>query len=106
VLGRTGAPGGAELVYLRQPAGKASPDAPKVRAQDGWQPGTDGEPSTPEQQLRRAVVTLRGEQFHASSNQFCSSCEFRRLCPLQPEGTFVLSALDDTEGEGAADDRR
>ncbi|MDQ4084477.1 MAG: PD-(D/E)XK nuclease family protein, partial [Actinomycetota bacterium] len=96
--GRQGIPGGAELVYLRQPAGKATPDTPRVRRQDGWQPGTGDEASTHEQQLATAVTTLRGERFHASSNEFCGSCEFRRLCPLQAEGLSVLSAVDDAEG--------
>jgi RecB family exonuclease len=92
-------PGGAELVYLRQPAGKASPDVPKVRRQDAWEPDPDGGPTTPEQQVQHAVQALRGERFHARPNQFCTSCEFRTLCPAQADGLFVLSAAEGVAGE-------
>jgi len=91
----TARPGGAELVYLRQPAGKNDPDSPKVRGQDRWEPGSDDQPSTPERQISHAVEGLRGERFHATANQFCGSCEFRRLCPLQADGLTVLSPVDE-----------
>jgi RecB family exonuclease len=92
-------PGGAELVYLRQPAGKASPDVPKVRRQDAWEPDPDGAPTTPEQQVQAAVQALRGERFHARPNEFCTSCEFRTLCPAQADGLFVLSAAEEVADE-------
>jgi superfamily I DNA/RNA helicase/RecB family exonuclease len=104
LTGGSARPAGAELVYLRQPAGKTAPGVPKVRRQDRWEPGTDDEPSTPERQMRQAVQALRRERFHASANQFCGSCEFRSMCPLQAEGLTVLSAVDEV-AKGLADER-
>jgi RecB family exonuclease len=106
-------PGGAELVYLRQQAGQATPDAPKVRRQDRWEPGdagggdggedgANGEGdglSTPERQIQHAVHAVRAERFDASANEFCGSCEFRALCPLQAEGLSVLSPAEVVAGE-------
>ena len=104
-------PGGAELVYLRQQAGQATPDAPKVRRQDRWEPGGAGDGdgvegggegdglSTPERQIQRAVHAVRAERFDASANEFCGSCEFRALCPLQAEGLSVLSPAEVVAGE-------
>jgi RecB family exonuclease len=88
------APGGAELVYLRQPSGKAAAEAPKVRAQDAWEAGTQDHPSTAERQVARAAAVLREERFDATPNAFCGSCEFRTLCPAQADGEFVLTAAE------------
>jgi superfamily I DNA/RNA helicase/RecB family exonuclease len=92
-------PGGAELVYLRQQAGQATPDAPKVRRQDPWQPGEGDELSIPERQVQRAVHAVRRERFDAGRNEFCGSCEFRTLCPLQADGLSVLSPPEVFAGE-------
>jgi superfamily I DNA/RNA helicase/RecB family exonuclease len=88
-------PGGAELVFLRQEAGRSAPDLPKVRAQDAWQSAADGETTVPEQQIEQAVRSIREERFDASTNAFCSMCEFRTVCPAQSEGLFVLSPVQE-----------
>jgi RecB family exonuclease len=84
-------PGGAELVFLRQPAGKAAAETPKVLRQAPPGDGAAGASSAAEGQLEHAVLAIRGERFEASVNAFCGRCEFRRLCPVQAEGLFVLS---------------
>jgi len=94
------APGGAELVYLRRDAGRSAPDRPKVMTQPAWEPGSDAEPSTPEQQIDHAVRSIREERFHARVNAFCNSCEFRALCPAQAEGLSVLSPLQEVSDDG------
>jgi hypothetical protein len=86
-------PGGAELVFLRQPAGKAAAETPKVLRQAPPGDGDAGASSAAEAQLEHAVLAIRGERFEASVNAFCGRCEFRRLCPVQAEGLFVLSDL-------------
>ncbi|MGH3383751.1 MAG: ATP-dependent helicase [Nocardioidaceae bacterium] len=94
-------PGGAELVYLRKDGGRLAPGEPKVLRQQTWEPGTDADPSVPEQQVAHAVRSIREERFPASTNAFCLMCEFRTLCPAQADGLFVLSPL-----EGRGDDDR
>ncbi|MGH3354287.1 MAG: PD-(D/E)XK nuclease family protein, partial [Nocardioidaceae bacterium] len=93
-------PAGAELVYLRREAGRSAPDQPKVLRQARWEPGTEDDPSTPEEQVTDAVRAIREERFHASPNAFCSSCEFRTLCPAQADGLFVLSPLKGDDDDG------
>jgi superfamily I DNA/RNA helicase/RecB family exonuclease len=92
-------PGGAELVFLRQEAGRGTPDLPKVRAQDAWEPGPPDDPSLPEQQIGQAVRSIREERFHASTNAFCSMCEFRTVCPAQADGLFVLSPMPEVRDD-------
>lgn len=83
-----GAPaGGAELVQLRQSRTR-TPDEPIVQQQPAPH---EGEPSLAEQQLADAVRTLVDERFEATpSDKVCRRCEFRRVCPAQPDGGTIL----------------
>ncbi|MDQ3155417.1 MAG: ATP-dependent helicase [Actinomycetota bacterium] len=82
------APGGAELVQLRNPAGAKVPDHPKVQPQD---PPRPGEPFFATEELLQAVRAVRDERFPATpSDKICGYCDFRRVCPAQPEGATIL----------------
>ena len=83
-----GAPaGGAELVQLRR-SGARTPDLPIVQQQPAPVPG---EPSFAVDQLADAVRAVVGERFEATpSDKVCRRCEFRRVCPAQPDGGTIL----------------
>lgn len=84
--------GGAELVQLRTQAGTKLPDFPKVQPQDRPVPG---EPFFAAGQLLHAVHTIRDENFPATPGpKICDYCDFRRVCPAQPEGTTILDGGD------------
>lgn len=81
-------PGGAELVQLRLPAGARDAEAPKVQAQESL----DDQPEAPvHAQLAHAVRVVREEDFAATpSVRTCQFCDFRRVCPAQPEGASIV----------------
>ncbi|MFB9571046.1 ATP-dependent DNA helicase [Streptomyces yanii] len=84
--GHRPAPGGAELVHLRQPAPKKEGgDAlPKVQAQ---------EPPTTEwvsDLLATAAGRVLDERFTPTTGQHCTHCTFRASCSAQPEGRHIL----------------
>jgi RecB family exonuclease len=89
--------GGAELVQLRNPApgrGVEADGLPKVQAQAP----ADARPDRilpVEQQLVEAVRTLRVEDFAATRGPACRTCDFKRICPAQPQGRTVLSLRAD-----------
>ena len=84
--------GGAELVQLRTQAGTKLPDFPKVQPQD--RPVPD-EPFFAVDQLLHAVRTIREENFPATPGpKICVYCDFRRVCPAQPEGATILAGGD------------
>jgi superfamily I DNA/RNA helicase len=79
-------PGGAELVQLRQPAGRDQEDQPKVQPQgsiaddSGWIEGL----------LAEAADRIVGERFVPAVGPGCDHCSFRRSCSGQPEGRQVV----------------
>lgn len=84
--GHRPAPGGAELVQLRQPAPKKEGgDAlPKVQAQ---------EPPTTEwvsDLLATAAGRVLDERFTPTTGQHCTHCTFKASCSAQPEGRHIL----------------
>ncbi|MEV7238273.1 ATP-dependent DNA helicase [Streptomyces sp. NPDC051020] len=84
--GHRPAPGGAELVQLRQPAPKKEGgDAlPKVQAQ---------EPPTTEwvsDLLATAAGRVLDERFTPTTGRHCTHCTFRASCSAQPEGRHIL----------------
>jgi RecB family exonuclease len=80
-------PGGAELVQLRK-SGARTPDAPIVQQQSAPVPG---QPSFAVDQLAEAVRAVVDERFEATpSEKVCRRCEFRRVCPAQPDGGTIL----------------
>ncbi|MFG2559012.1 ATP-dependent helicase [Streptomyces sp. NPDC048496] len=84
--GHRPAPGGAELVQLRQPAPKKEGgDAlPKVQAQ---------EPPTTEwvsDLLATAAGRVLDERFTPTTGQHCTHCTFRASCSAQSEGRHIL----------------
>lgn len=82
--------GGAELIQLRNDAGAKAPGMPKVQTQPA--PPSD-EPFFAVDQLRTAVRTIRDERFVATpSISACQHCNFKRVCPTQPEGATILSS--------------
>jgi RecB family exonuclease len=77
--------GGAELVQLRIDAA----GLPKVQHQPPQQPDGDGRKPV-EIQLVEAATVLRGEQFDATANGYCTFCDFAAMCPVQqPKGTVI-----------------
>lgn len=77
--------GGAALVQLRIPAGKAS-DGPKVQ----FQPPLDPQrPTWVEVKLGAAADILRREQFDAIVGRSCAYCAFKSACPAWPAGEPV-----------------
>ncbi|MBC7592599.1 MAG: ATP-dependent helicase [Kineosporiaceae bacterium] len=84
--------GGAELVQLRTQAGTKLPEFPKVQPQDRPVPGA---PFFAVDQLHHAVQTIRDENFPATPGpKICDYCDFRRVCPAQPEGGTILGGGD------------
>ncbi|WP_406308604.1 ATP-dependent helicase [Streptomyces sp. NBC_00121] len=84
--GHRPAPGGAELVQLRQPAPKkeGGDTLPKVQAQ---------EPPTTEwvsDLLATAAGRVLDERFTPTTGQHCTHCTFRASCSAQPEGRHIL----------------
>ncbi|MGY5029633.1 ATP-dependent helicase [Streptomyces sp. 900116325] len=84
--GHRPAPGGAELVQLRQPAPKkeGGDTLPKVQAQ---------EPPTTEwvsDLLATAAGRVLDERFTPTTGQHCTDCTFRASCSAQPEGRHIL----------------
>lgn len=74
-----GAPGGAELVYLRS-------GSPTVR----HQPALDDESARAwTQELRHAAEFLAAASSIAVENRGCERCPVRSSCPLQPSGRQV-----------------
>ena len=79
-------PGGAELVQLRQPAGRDQEDHPKVQAQpslvddSGWIEGL----------LAEAADRIVNERFVPTVGPGCDHCSFRRSCTGHPEGRQVV----------------
>ena len=73
--------GGAELVQLR-----IGDDLPKVQQQS---PPVTGEPRLVEEQLERAVATLRAEEFVARPGSHCDRCTFQAICPTKAAGTVL-----------------
>ena len=82
---------GSELVHLRIPDSSKTPDVPKTQPQS---PPHPDEPFIAYDQLKHASRTVRAEQFAATpSPEACRYCDFRRLCPAQPEGRTIVSDL-------------
>lgn len=84
--GHRPAPGGAELVQLRQPAPRkeGGDTLPKVQAQ---------EPPTTEwvsDLLATAAGRVLDERFTPTTGQHCTHCTFRASCSAQPEGRHIL----------------
>ena len=79
-------PGGAELVQLRQPAGKGREDEPKVQPQ----PGLGDDPGWIEGLLAEAADRVVNERFVPSVGPGCDHCAFRRSCTGHPEGRQVV----------------
>ncbi|MER7580512.1 ATP-dependent DNA helicase [Kitasatospora sp. NPDC097691] len=82
---RPPATGGAELVHLREPAGKASQDAPKVQRQDP----PEGEPWI-EGLLAEAAGKVLAERFVPQTGGGCDRCTFRRSCSAQRDGAQLV----------------
>ncbi|MEV7357588.1 ATP-dependent DNA helicase [Kitasatospora sp. NPDC091276] len=82
---RPPATGGAELVHLREPAGKAAQDAPKVQRQDP----PEGEPWI-ENLLADAAGRVLAERFVPQTGGGCDRCTFRRSCSAQRDGAQLV----------------
>ncbi|MFC1432869.1 ATP-dependent helicase [Streptacidiphilus sp. N1-3] len=79
-------PGGAELVQLRQVAGKGKEDRPKVQAQ----PSLREDPAWIEGLLAEAADRIVNERFTPTVGPGCDHCSFRRSCTGHPEGRQVM----------------
>ncbi len=79
-------PGGAELVQLRQPAGKGREDEPRVQPQ----PALGDDPGWIEGLLAEAADRVVNERFVPSVGPGCDHCAFRRSCTGHPEGRQVV----------------
>ncbi|MFC1407200.1 MULTISPECIES: ATP-dependent DNA helicase [Streptacidiphilus] len=79
-------PGGAELVQLRQPAGRGKEDRPKVQAQASLA----GDPGWVEDLLAEAADRIVNERFTPTVGPGCATCSFRRSCSGHPEGRQVV----------------
>ncbi|MEU9044216.1 ATP-dependent DNA helicase [Kitasatospora sp. NPDC048343] len=79
------ATGGAELVHLREPAAKASRDAPKVQRQEP----PEGEPWI-EGLLAEAAGKVLAERFVPQTGGGCDRCAFRRSCSAQRDGAQLV----------------
>ncbi|MFF4317591.1 UvrD-helicase domain-containing protein [Streptomyces sp. NPDC001568] len=79
-------PGGAELVQLRQGAGKKDGgDAiPKIQAQQPLQEGTSG--AWVGDLLATAAGRVLDERFAPATGEHCARCSFRSACSARPEG--------------------
>ncbi|MGP9018728.1 ATP-dependent helicase [Streptomyces sp. BR1] len=80
------APGGAELVHLRQAAPKKEGGEayPKVQAQEPLAGEWVGD------LLATAAGRVLDEHFTPNPGQHCTTCTFRTSCSAQPEGRQVL----------------
>ncbi|MFJ4525002.1 ATP-dependent helicase [Streptomyces sp. NPDC088810] len=80
------APGGAELVHLRQGAAKrdGGEDQPKVQTQEPLAGEWVGE------LLATAAGKVLDERFTPSTGQHCTHCAFRASCSARPEGRHVV----------------
>ncbi|WCN03123.1 UvrD-helicase domain-containing protein [Streptomyces sp. M92] len=83
------APGGAELVQLRQGAPKRAggETLPKVQAQESLE-GPDGE--WVGDLLATAAGKVLDERFTPTAGQHCAHCAFRASCSARPEGRHVV----------------
>ncbi|MHA6762771.1 ATP-dependent helicase [Streptacidiphilus sp. PAMC 29251] len=79
-------PGGAELVQLRQIAGKGSEDRPKVQPQ----PSLREDPAWIEGLLAEAADRIVNERFTPTVGPGCDHCSFRRSCTGHAEGRQVV----------------
>jgi superfamily I DNA/RNA helicase/RecB family exonuclease len=78
-----GAPGGGELVQLRQ--GLAD-GMPKVQRQEALLPGV----TWADELVASVAARIRAEELLAKPGDHCGSCDLRGSCPSQPEGRQVL----------------
>ncbi|MGW0941643.1 ATP-dependent helicase [Streptomyces sp. NPDC002623] len=80
------APGGAELVQLRQGAAKkdGGDTVPKVQAQEALDGEWVGE------LLATAAGKVLDERFTPTAGQQCTHCAFRASCSARPEGRHVV----------------
>ncbi|MEU3611407.1 ATP-dependent DNA helicase [Streptomyces sp. NPDC006872] len=80
------APGGAELVQLRQGAAKkdGGDTVPKVQAQEALEGEWVGE------LLATAAGKVLDERFTPTAGQQCTHCAFRASCSARPEGRHVV----------------
>ncbi|MCH0564069.1 MULTISPECIES: ATP-dependent DNA helicase [unclassified Streptomyces] len=83
------APGGAELVQLRQGAAKreGGETLPRVQAQEPLD-GTSGE--WVGELLATAAGKVLDERFTPTAGQHCTHCAFRASCSARPEGRHVV----------------
>ncbi|WP_405627569.1 ATP-dependent helicase [Streptomyces sp. NBC_00016] len=83
------APGGAELVQLRQSAAKrdGGDSLPKVQAQEAIE-GAAGE--WVGDLLATAAGKVLDERFTPTAGQQCTHCAFRASCSARPEGRHVV----------------
>lgn len=83
------APGGAELVQLRQGAAKrdGGESLPKVQAQEALE-GAAGE--WVGDLLATAAGKVLDERFTPTAGQQCTHCAFRASCSARPEGRHVV----------------
>lgn len=84
------APGGAELVQLRQSAAKrdGGETLPKVQAQEALDGGAAGE--WVGELLATAAGKVLDERFTPTAGQQCTHCAFRASCSARPEGRHVV----------------
>ncbi|MFI5872553.1 ATP-dependent helicase [Streptomyces sp. NPDC051445] len=84
------APGGAELVQLRQSAAKrdGGETLPKVQAQEALDSGAAGE--WVGELLATAAGKVLDERFTPTAGQQCTHCAFRASCSARPEGRHVV----------------
>ncbi|MFG2980567.1 ATP-dependent helicase [Streptomyces sp. NPDC048258] len=80
------APGGAELVQLRQPAPKkeGGDAVPKIQAQEPLSGGSSGE--WVGDLLATAAGRVLDERFAPAVGKHCDHCSFRSSCSARPEG--------------------
>ncbi|MFE9635967.1 ATP-dependent helicase [Streptomyces sp. NPDC006463] len=80
------APGGAELVQLRQPAPKkeGGDAVPKIQAQEPLPGGSSGE--WVGDLLATAAGRVLDERFAPAVGKHCDHCSFRSSCSARPEG--------------------
>ena len=79
-------PGGAELVQLRQVAGKGREDQPRVQPQ----PSLRDDPAWVEDLLAEAADRIVNERFTPTVGPGCDHCSFRRSCSGHAEGRQVV----------------
>ncbi len=84
--GERPAPGGAELVQLRQGAAKKNggETLPKVQAQEPLEGEWVGD------LLANAAGKVLDERFSPTTGQHCTHCAFRASCSARPEGRQVV----------------